>query len=189
MKNINVVDRKVRNWHNAPKFNYTLVEEVQDTTDPEIFGGKQESFLLNGKSTCKVKLSSDDIDTIKKTINLLKKHIYQLTGNYYNYRISKETKNVWADFTKDITQLANIAVSEDLLIKYHKINQVFKTNDILTEYDLISELLKYVYSDLNRHEAEFLGVTLIMKVYIAQKMLKVLNKYGRLEITFETKCY
>lgn len=185
MNNINVVERKIINWHNAPKFNYTLVERFQDSTDIEIFGGKQESFLLNGKLTRKVQLSSDDIDAIKKTINLLKKHIYQLTGKYYNYRISKETKNVWADFTKDITQLASIAVTDDLLIKYHQINQVFKTNDILTEYDLISELLKYVYGSLEDNEAEFLGMILIMKVYIAQKMLKVINKYKELEVVYD----
>lgn len=187
MKQIQTEIRKVRNTETSPKFEYNFWMGLQDSKDIEIFGGKRESFVSDGETIHKVSWSSNDTGRIDSTVNLLKKYIYYLTDSPYESWMWDNTEEAFGFYYEENKDWIGVDINENihLKIKYFEINQVLISNNISSEYDDICEKLEEIYSNFDSQSKLSIGALMVMKVYLAERILEVLQKYGSLSVTYD----
>lgn len=180
--------RFIKNTEKSPKFNYTFVEGFQDSSDIEIFGGEQTSFIAYGKKIHKVKWDSDDIPKIESTIELLKGLIQLMTRAEYDKHVVNDTEEVWTEYAEDICERAKIDVFGrfDFLRNYFQINEVIKTIDILSDEDKLYGDIRKLISPFDNLGYYLFGVGFIMKVHLGLKILSVLKSDGNLDVVYDS---
>lgn len=187
MTKISINVNRNKKVNDKPDYVDGLSLEFQDTRDIEIFSGIKESFKLDGKSFHKIVWKRKDSGRINKTIHILEKHLYYLTGVPYDAWIYDNSEMEHENFLEGINGWIYNSIIGDMKLfkKYLAVNIIIDKYDCVEEFDLIDFELERIYKTLNYDDREALGVMYVMKAYLGKKLVTTLVKHNYLEIMYQ----